>query len=112
MGAPTTGTTVRVSVDLGPRSYDILIGRGLLQRTGGLVAERMPKVRAAIVTDETVAGLHLATLTASLDAAGIDHAVATVPAGEPSKSFAMLQTVVDAILAARLERGDVAIALG
>jgi 3-dehydroquinate synthase len=112
MGAPTTGTTVRVGVDLGPRSYDILIGRGLLQRTGGLIAERMPKIRAAIVTDETVAGLHLATLTASLDAAGIDHAVAIIPPGEASKSFAVLQTVVDAILAARLERGDVVIALG
>jgi len=109
-GAKAGSTDVRV--DLGDRSYDILIGRGLLEQAGAEIARRMPGVRAAIVTDDTVAALHLGTLRKSLEAAGIDHAVATVPPGEASKSFAMLEKVVDAILAARVERGDIVIALG
>lgn len=101
-----------VPVALGSRSYDILIGRGLIADAGRAIAERLPKVRAAIVTDETVAGLHLATLTASLDAAGIGHVPVVVPPGESSKNFQTLETVTRAILAARLERGDIVIALG
>jgi 3-dehydroquinate synthase len=112
MGQAAGLRTVRVGVDLGPRSYDILIGRGLLPAAGSEIARAMPKVRAAVVTDETVAALHLRTLTDSLRAAGIDHVVATVAPGEASKSFATLQAVVDALLSARLERGDVVIAFG
>jgi 3-dehydroquinate synthase len=111
-GAAVASGPVKVAVDLGPRSYDILIGRGLLPSAGAEIARRIPKARAAIVTDQTVAKLHLAALGDSLRAAGIDHTVATVPAGEESKSFAVLEKVVDAILAARLERGDVVVALG
>jgi 3-dehydroquinate synthase len=103
---------VRVAVDLGPRSYEVLIGRGLLAATGQEIARLMPNVRAAVVTDTTVAALHLAALAQSLAAAGIDHVVEAVPPGEGSKSLATLATVVDALLAARLERGDVVIAFG
>src|SRR4051812_6354045 len=111
-GATMGLSTAKVSVDLGPRSYDVLIGRGLLARAGYEIARRAPKARVAIVTDETVAQLHLEALTESLRGAGIEYAVATIPAGEESKSFARLENVADAILAARLERSDVVIALG
>ena len=49
----------KVTVDLGDRSYDILIGRDLIKRIGKLIAERFSGARIAIVTDETVAHLHL-----------------------------------------------------
>jgi 3-dehydroquinate synthase len=107
-----TAAITSVPVALGSRSYDILIGRGLIAEAGRAIAERLPKVRAAIVTDETVAGLHLAVLTASLDAAGIGHVPVVVAPGEGSKNFQTLETVTRAILAARLERGDIVIALG
>ena len=81
---------VTVSVDLGARSYDILIGRGLTAQAGAEIARRLPGTRAAIVTDETVGRLHLAELSASLRAVGIDHTAITVPPGEESKSFAAL----------------------
>jgi 3-dehydroquinate synthase len=110
-GARTVAHTT-VTVDLGARSYDILIGRGLLDRAGSEIAARLPGVRAAVVTDETVARLHLNSLKASLRAAGIDHTIVTVPPGEESKSFPTLAAVVDGILAARIERNDVVIALG
>jgi 3-dehydroquinate synthase len=68
--------------------------------------------RVAIVTDETVARLHLNALKASLRGKGIDHTVVTVAPGEESKSFATLTRVVDEIIAARIERNDVVLALG
>ena len=101
-----------VNVDLGDRSYDILIGPGLLEQSGRRIAETLPGVRAAIVTDENVAAHHLGTVRASLTDAGIDATDIVLPAGEPTKRFEMLQDVVYRILDARLERGDVVIALG
>ncbi|MFC3724336.1 3-dehydroquinate synthase [Neoaquamicrobium sediminum] len=101
-----------VHVALGSRAYDILIGGGLLASAGDTLARRFPGARAAIVTDENVAARHAATLKQSLEGAGIATATITIVPGERSKSFAVLQQVVDEVLAARLERGDIVIALG
>jgi 3-dehydroquinate synthase len=101
-----------VPVDLGPRSYDILIGRDIVDSAGAEIAARLPGARVAIVTDETVARLHLGRLTASLSAAGIDHTTITVKPGEESKSFDTLARVTDAIVGARIERRDAVVALG
>ena len=103
---------VKVEVGLGERAYDILIGSGLLARSGEEIARRLPGTRAAIVTDENVAAAHLDTLKAGLEKGGIQSAVITLPAGEKTKSFAHLEEVVDGVLAAKLERRDVVIALG
>lgn len=109
----TGGETRRtVRVELRERSYDILIGPGLIDAAGADIALRLPGLRAAVVTDETVAALHLDRLARSLASAGIDAATIVLPAGEPTKSFAHLQSTVEAVLAARLERGDAVIALG
>lgn len=104
--------TVTVEVGLGERAYDILIGPGLLSRAGAEISRRLPGTRAAVVTDENVASAHLAALAAGLASGGIQHAVITLPPGEKTKSFAHLEEVVDGVLAAKLERGDVVIALG
>jgi 3-dehydroquinate synthase len=101
-----------VEVGLGDRAYDILIGPGLLAGAGVLVAERFPGAKVAIVTDANVARYHLPALTASLDTAQIGHAAVTVEPGERTKGFAGLEQVVDAVLAARMERGDLVLALG
>jgi 3-dehydroquinate synthase len=102
-----------VPVTLGDRSYDILIGAGLVERAGREIVSRAGKtMRAAIVSDETVAGLHLNRLQAGLEAAGIESTPVVVAPGEQSKCFATLETVTSAILAARLERGDIVIAFG
>ena len=106
------GPQQRVRVELGARSYDILIGDGLIARAGEEIAARLPGVRAAVVTDANVASAHLDAMTESLRRAGIDCATIVLPAGEKTKSFEHLQTVVDGVLAARLERGDAVIALG
>lgn len=101
-----------VRVELGSRSYDILIGPNLIADAGRLIGERLPKARAAIVTDENVAAAHGAALAASLEEAGIGATIIKVAPGEKSKNFATLERVVDEVLAAKLERGDVVIALG
>jgi 3-dehydroquinate synthase len=109
-GNVSASTTVNVS--LGERSYDIVIGRDLLASAGARIAALRPRAAVAIVTDETVANLHLATLERSLAAAKIRSESCVVPAGESSKKFGELERVVDAILAAKIERGDLVVALG
>jgi 3-dehydroquinate synthase len=101
-----------VMVGLGDRAYDILIGPGLLAGIGAEVATRFSGSKVAIVTDANVARHHLPALQASLDAAGVAHAAVTVEPGEKTKGFAGFEQVVDAILAARMERGDLVLALG
>ncbi|MDB5561527.1 MAG: 3-dehydroquinate synthase [Hyphomicrobiales bacterium] len=101
-----------VHVALGERAYDILIGHRLLDTAGETLKAMFPGRRFGIVTDTEVARAQLPRLIDSLDAAGLQHATITVPNGETTKSFAWLEDVVDGILAAKLERGDLVIALG
>jgi 3-dehydroquinate synthase len=101
-----------VRIELGERSYDILIGRGLVDETGAEIARRLPGVRVAIVTDETVAGLHLRRLEESLDAAGVEHTALTIRPGEGSKSFPVIEKLAESLLATRLERRDAVVAFG
>ncbi|MBZ9961206.1 3-dehydroquinate synthase [Mesorhizobium sp. B2-4-2] len=108
----SAAAAVAVEVGLGERAYDILIGPGLLSHAGAEMSRRLPGRRAAVVTDENVAAAHLDTLKAGLLESGIEPAVITLPPGEKTKSFAHLEEVVDGVLAAKLERGDVVIALG
>lgn len=101
-----------VNVDLGRRSYDIVIGGGLLAQAGHRIAGLRPRVRLAIVTDDNLARLHLPALQASLDEAGLAHSTVTVAPGEASKSMTVLSQVVSGLLQARLERNDLVVALG
>ena len=101
-----------VRVDLPGRAYDILIGAGLLKEAGQHIAPFLRRKRVAIVTDETVAGLHLAALEASLEAAGIAHSALALPAGEATKSWAQFSRTVEWILTEKIERSDLVIALG
>lgn len=101
-----------VRVNLADRSYDIIIGPGAMDEAGARIAKIRPNTSAVIVTDENVAELHAARLEKSLEAAGIRPSMTLIPPGEGSKSYAMLERVSNAILAARIERGDLVIALG
>jgi 3-dehydroquinate synthase len=107
-----TTEPVTVEVGLGARTYDILIGPGLLARSGAEIARRLPGIRTAIVTDSNVASAHLDTLIVGLSAGGIETVPIVLTPGEKTKSFDALQEVVDGVLAARLERGDAVVALG
>ncbi|MGQ9365614.1 3-dehydroquinate synthase [Azospirillum sp. ST 5-10] len=105
--------TDTVRVDLGPRSYDILVGDGILGRAGDRIAAVTGGRPPIVVTDETVASLHLATLHGALAAAGLEPGEPIVlPAGEKTKDFAHLERLMDAIIGRRIERAAVLVALG
>ncbi|THV11671.1 3-dehydroquinate synthase [Rhizobium rhizophilum] len=101
-----------VHVPLGERSYDILIGPGLMARAGGEITSRIRGRRAAIITDENVGSRYLDGLMDSLQTDGIEAVSVTLPAGEKTKSFDNLTNVCDVLLEARIERNDTVIALG
>ena len=102
----------KVHVPLGARAYDILIGNDLLDTAGERLGAMFPGRRFGIVTDTEVEREQLPRLARSLAAAGLGHATVTVPNGEASKSLTHLGTVVEGLLEARLERGDLVLALG
>jgi 3-dehydroquinate synthase len=101
-----------VPVALAERAYDIVIGRGLMASLGARLKALRPGAKAAIVTDATVAKQHLGTAEAALKSSGIESTAIVVPPGEGSKNYASFETVCEAIIAARIERGDLIVALG
>ena len=101
-----------VPVELGDRSYQVRIGPGLIARAGAEIAPLLARPRVAILTDETVAALHLPALTAALEAGGITVSALALPAGEATKSWDHLGRAVDWLLAEKIERRDIVIALG
>jgi 3-dehydroquinate synthase len=104
--------SIVVDVALGNRTYDIVIGRGVLSQLGARMANLRPGARAAIVTDENVGRVHLVAAQKSLEASGIGVSHVTVPAGESSKKFHEFERVCEALIAARIERNDLVVALG
>lgn len=112
MPAAKKSKTEIVKVKLGKRSYDIVIGENLLADAGKRIAKLRPGTAVAIVTDGNVAHHHLATLERSLDAAKISYRSVLLSAGEGTKNYSSLETVAEAIIQSRIERGDLVIALG
>ncbi len=112
MTAPLHRPPIIVDVALGARAYDIVIGRGLITSLGERVAALKPGAKTAIVTDSTVAELHLDAAAAALAAAGVETAPIVVRSGEGAKSFQVFEELCDGLLAAKIERCDVVVALG
>jgi 3-dehydroquinate synthase len=102
----------KVAVDLGARSYEIVIGDGLLAEAGAHITPLLARPFAAIVTDENVGLLHLKPLQDALTRRGIASQAIVLPAGEKTKSFTHLAETCDKLLAAGVERRDTVIALG
>ncbi|HZR90707.1 MAG TPA: 3-dehydroquinate synthase [Bradyrhizobium sp.] len=103
---------VIVDVALAERAYDIVIGRDVLGSLGSRIASLRPGARTAIVTDRSVARHWLEKTEAVLTQAGIASSRIIVEEGEGSKSYATLEKVSEALIAAKVERNDLVIALG
>ena len=104
--------TTTVTVSGGDfRPYEVIVGRGLMTELGARVAP-LAQGRTVVITDETVGRLHGKAALSSLKAAGAPGRLLTVPPGEASKSFAELERVIDRLLAFKLDRRDVVVALG
>ena len=101
-----------VTVDLPGRTYDIRIGPGVLAEAGPRIAAMGGRKHIAIITDETVAALHLSALKTSLAAAGLTSDALALPAGEATKSWPHLEKSVEWLLDQKVERGDIVVAFG
>jgi 3-dehydroquinate synthase len=107
-----TNAVESLSLELGPRSYEIRVGRGLIEKAGRAMLPLMRRRQAVVVTDENVAPHYLAPLAASLAEAGIAHHAVTLPAGEETKDLAHFGRLVEEILGHGVERGTMLVALG
>jgi 3-dehydroquinate synthase len=112
MTAPIRIDPTTVNVSLGERSYDIVIGRGVIASLSARIAALRPGARTFIVTDENVARHVLPAVEPALYRGNANKNYIVVPPGEGSKSFGVLEQVCEAIIESRIERGDLVIALG
>ncbi|MEM7320162.1 MAG: 3-dehydroquinate synthase [Pseudomonadota bacterium] len=101
-----------VHVDLGDRSYDVVIGPDLLAQAGTRIAPLLRRPWVPVLTDETVAALHLDGLRDGLAGAGLDMVSLTLPAGESTKSWPHFERAVEWLLEMKTERRDVVVAFG
>jgi len=103
----------KVHVDLAERSYDVLVEHGLLSRAGEtMLLAGLPKCRAAVISDETVAGFHAEALMSSLGAMGFHPTLHTVPAGEGSKSMTHVEGLCREMIRSGHDRKSMVVALG
>lgn len=112
MSTAPTHDTETLRVELGERSYDIIVGADLIKDAAKWIAPVLARPRVVIITDKNVAAHYLAPLTKSLNDAGIRVDAITLPAGEQSKSFAQYEKLCETILALGIERSTTLIALG
>lgn len=102
----------KLTVNLGERTYDIVIGSNLLAQTADILGPIAADRHIVIVSDAHVAALHLATLEASLTTTARKVDALTVPAGEASKSMTVLARLLDDILALGVDRSVLIVAFG
>ncbi len=104
--------TETVHVPLGDRAYDVRIAAGLVDRAGAELTPLLKRPKVWVVTEETVAGLHLAALRRGLADGGVEMEALVLPPGEGTKSWAFLTQVVEWLLSEKVERRDMVVAFG
>ena len=99
----------RVTVALSGAPYDVVVGPGVLDEAGAVLAGRR---RVAVVSQAGVADWHAPALTASLHAAGVQTDVFLIDDGEAAKTLATVDQLCSELAAWGLLRGDAIVALG
>lgn len=100
---------ITLTVDLGSRSYPILIGSGLLGRAG-LLEEWLHRRDVLVLTNETLAPVYLEPVRGLLR--GSRTATYVMPDGEQHKTLATVEKILDVLVAQRFARDGVLLALG
>ena len=101
-----------IPVDLGSRSYSIVVEPGALARVGTQLRELRVGSRAVVMTDAVILRAHGAAVVAGLEAAGLSVTVLEVPEGEAAKTLAVAEHCWDRLLAAGADRTSTILALG
>ena len=104
--------TRKVEVELGARSYSIVIGSGLADEIISFVRQAGYSARGMIVTDTNIAPLHAARIADVLERAGVRAEIATVPAGESSKSLTVANELFTRAIELGMDRRSPIFALG
>lgn len=101
-----------IPVELGARSYTIVVELGGLRTAGDRLRELAVGTRVALVSDPTIRRLHGKVVTDSLERAGFAVTPIDVPSGERAKTLAVAERCWDALLGAGLDRTSAVVALG
>ncbi len=99
---------MNVSVELGERSYDVVLGDGARHQLAAVIAERAPRARAAVI----VTTPHIAAQPWFDVTSGIEQHVLTVVDGESAKSLDVLETLLEEVAKFELSRNDVIVGVG
>lgn len=102
----------KLLVDLGKRSYNILIGSGLLDEAGRLIQELTGAHKALLVSNPRVFSLYGEQVVNSLTGQGMRVVTAQMPDGEQYKNIGEAMKIIDVAVQAGLERSSVVVALG
>ncbi|HUK42689.1 MAG TPA: 3-dehydroquinate synthase, partial [Candidatus Acidoferrales bacterium] len=101
-----------LTVNLGDRSYPIIVDSGVLPRAGEFIKQIGLRGKVAVVTNPTVAQLYLDVTCESLARTGFQATPVLVPDGESHKNLQSLSTLYDRLIAERFERSACIVALG
>jgi 3-dehydroquinate synthase len=102
----------RLNIDLGERSYDILIGRDILSKVGEFISNQLEVSRSIIITHPSVRKLFGEKVESGLTLAGYSPSFIEIPEGETSKSLQQVELVYDRLLEMKCDRKSLLIALG
>jgi 3-dehydroquinate synthase len=101
-----------IRVRAGEKSYEVVVGSGLLAKAGALVREKLGGITCAVISDDNVAKHFGDPVLEGLSAAGCEPTMITVPAGEESKTMASAESVCQRMITAGLDRSSFVVALG
>ena len=101
-----------LNVDLDKRSYDIVIGEGLLQQVGSIIHPLLTSNRVFLITDKNVEKYWIKTVESSLDEIEIKFSSIILEPGEHTKDYAHVESLTGQLLDAHIERSDTLIAMG
>jgi 3-dehydroquinate synthase len=93
-------------------TYEVFVGSRLLEKAGPLIREKLEGRTCAVISDHNVAKHFAAALLESLEAAGFQATLITVPAGEESKTMGSAESICQQMIAAGLDRSSFVVALG
>ncbi len=102
----------KIRVELGERSYNIMIGNGVLKDIGSTIRKFGFSNKLALISNPTVYDLYGKTVLESLRASGHELIEVLLPDGEEYKSLASTEKIYELLLKAKLDRKSALIALG
>jgi 3-dehydroquinate synthase len=101
-----------VVIRTGTHCCEVIIGSGLLDQTGALIAQKLTGPACALITDDTVAALFAEKVSRSLTGAGFRPTLIKVPAGEKSKTMEEAEAICARMIEAGLDRSSFVVSLG